>query len=307
MLLFQNNAGFNITKSKLQLVEVNYTENDFYLENVDEEYFSDFIDSSIKETKFISILQSAFNSLVLRNPLKSNFVSFSLPYEFFKIVTIPFDNTLIESDLKEYVEWEFSLLFPQCYQNEYTLRYVKIDNSDLLGKNKIIIYAVEKRILKLLHKFAIKNNITIKFVDNVHLSANSIILSDSEFSKLQNSVSIYLTDDSVNLMLLEGANPVYLQSFSYSNINDLVTAFSNGFNALQKVNVDSGLFHKAYIFTDSVSDAIIEQVKTKLNVNLLRLNPFEQILQNPTIKENEITQKKLLMFSSALGTVLRIE
>jgi len=307
MLLFQNNAGFNITKSKIQLVEVNYTENDFYLENVDEEYFSDFIDSSVKETKFISILQGAFNSIILRNPLKSNFVSFSLPYEFFKIVTIPFDHTLIESDLKEYVEWEFSVLFPQCYQNEYTLRYVKIDNSDLLGKNKLIIYAVEKRILKLLHKFAVKNNFTIKFVDNVHLSANSIILSDSEFNKLQNSVSIYLTDDSVNFMLLEGANPVYLQSFHYSNINDLTTAFSNGFNSLQNSNIDSGLFHKAYIFTDSVSDAIIEQVKTKLNVNLLRFNPFEQILQNPAIKENEITQKKLLMFSSALGTVLRIE
>ncbi len=307
MLLFQNNAGFNITKSKLQLVEVNYTENDFYLENVDEEYFSDFIDSSVKETKFISILQSAFNSLVLRNPLKSNFVSFSLPYDFFKIVTIPFDNTLIEADLKEYVEWEFSVLFPHSYQKEYTLRYAKVDNSDLLKKNKLIIYAVEKRILKLLHKFSIKNNFTIKFVDNVHLSANSIILSDSEFNKLQNSVSIYLTDDSVNFMLLEGASPVYLQSFHYSNINDLITAFSDGFNALQKINIDSGLFHKAYIFTDSVSDAIIEQVKTKLNVNLLRLNPFEQILQNPTIKENQLTQKKLLLFSSCLGTVLRIE
>ncbi len=307
MQLFQNNAGFNISKSKLQFVEVNYSENDFYLENVDEEYFSDFIDSSTKETKFVSILQSAFNSLILRSPLKSNIVSFSLPYDFFKIISLPYDNTLIDADLKGLIEWEFSVLFPKLYASDFALRFIKIDDSSLLNKNRIIVYAIEKRILKILHKFAIKNNLTIKFIDNVHLTGNLLIFSDPGFNKLQNSISLFVNEESISFIVLEGSSPIYVKTLNYNNISELIPKVSEGFNSINQIGIDSQLIHKAYVITDSISDNIIEQIRTKLNVNLLRVNPFEKIEQNPLIKENDLIQRKILTFSSALGVVLRLE
>ncbi len=44
---FENHIGFNISSSKLQVVEVNYIAEQFRLVNVDEAYFNDPINFEI--------------------------------------------------------------------------------------------------------------------------------------------------------------------------------------------------------------------------------------------------------------------
>jgi len=61
------------------------------------------------------------------------------------------------------------------------------------------------------------------------------------------------------------------------------------------------------MFTDSVTDNIIDQIRTKLNVDLIRISPFDTILQSDNIKNNELLQRKILSFSAPLGIVLRLE
>ncbi len=307
MALFQNHVGFNITKSKLQLVEVNFNDTNFVLENADEEFFSDFIDYDVKETKLISVLRAAFNSLQLNKPINSKFSSFLLPYEFFKIVSIPFDNTLLDKDISELVKWEFSVLYPYLNSSDFVIRHIKIEDSSIYKKNTIIFYALEKRILRIINKFASANKLQIKFIDNVHLAANLTIFSANDFNKLQNSVSIYLTEDSVHFMVLEGTNPVFIKSFPYQNIQEIITAVKNAFSTLKESEIDSNSIHKAYIFTDSVTENIIDQIRTKLNLDLVRVSPFENILQSETVKNNNLLQRKILTFSAPLGIVLRLE
>jgi len=81
---FENHAGFNISSSRLQVVEVNFRNDQFFLHNIDEVYFDDHINFlEDKETKITSLLQSAFNELVIKNPLSSSLVSFTLPLSCF--------------------------------------------------------------------------------------------------------------------------------------------------------------------------------------------------------------------------------
>ncbi|HPN37996.1 MAG TPA: hypothetical protein PL041_06295 [Melioribacteraceae bacterium] len=307
MALFQNNVGFNITKSKLQLVEVNFNDTNFILENVDEEFFPDFIEPDVKDTKFISVLRAALNSLLLKKSINSSYSSFLLPFEFFKIVSIPFDNTLLDNDLEDLIKWEFSVLYPNLNCNDFVIRHVKVEESSLLKKNVIIFYALEKRIIKILNKFAAVNNLKIRFLDNVHLAANLNIFASVDFNKLQNSVSLYITEDSINFMVLEGPNIVYSNNFKYNNIHEILDAVKNSFLSLKNVGIDSNLINKAYVFTDSVTDNIIDQIRTKLNVDLIRISPFDTILQSDNIKNNELLQRKILSFSAPLGIVLRLE
>ena len=111
MSVITNQLGLNITEEKLQLVELNYTGNSCYLENIDEEYFEELISSETKEAKFIYILQNAFNEIILRNPINANKVSVSLPLSFFNTFEIPAEQNLTGSDFDEYLEWEFQNYF----------------------------------------------------------------------------------------------------------------------------------------------------------------------------------------------------
>ncbi len=307
MALFQNHVGFNLTKSKLQLVEVNFNDMNFVLENADEEFFPDFIEPEVKETKLISVLRAAFNSIQLNKPINSKFSSFLLPYDFFKIVSIPFDNTLLDKDLTELIKWEFSVLYPHLNSNDFIIRHAKIEDSTILKNNNIIFYALEKRIIRIIDKFAKSNNLKIKFIDNVHLAANLTIFSAKDYNKNQNSISIYLTEEAVHFMVLEGTNPVFAKSFPYQNIQEIIGAVKNAFGSLKQANIDSNVIHKAYIFTDSVTENIIDQIRTKLNLDLIRLSPFDNITQSENVKNNQLLQRKLLTFTSPLGIVLRLE
>ena len=57
----ENRAGFNISSSKLQVVEINFESGQFELENVDEAYFNEPLNlENDKETKIASVLQGRF-------------------------------------------------------------------------------------------------------------------------------------------------------------------------------------------------------------------------------------------------------
>lgn len=80
---FDNHLGFNISSSKLQVVEVNYVGEQFRLVNVDEAYFNDPIDfENDKETKISALLQGAFDELIIKKNFNSNSASFTLPSNF---------------------------------------------------------------------------------------------------------------------------------------------------------------------------------------------------------------------------------
>jgi len=105
MSFFYNHCGISISESKLQLVEVKYSDNNFIIENVEEEYFNEFLDFNFKETKFISILQSAFNNIIFRKPINAEYISFSLPLELFYINKIPIESTYSPKEQIEYYKW----------------------------------------------------------------------------------------------------------------------------------------------------------------------------------------------------------
>src|ERR1035438_3985362 len=84
---FENHAGFNISSSRLQVVEINFKSDQFLLENVDEAYFNERLNLEFdKETKINSLLQSAYNEILIRKPFKCNFVSFTVPLDLFHIM-----------------------------------------------------------------------------------------------------------------------------------------------------------------------------------------------------------------------------
>ena len=203
MSFFKNHAGFNITGAKLQLVEVDYKESDshagFFLENVDEEFFTEFWDLSFTETKIINILQNAFNEIILRKPLQTNFISFSLPNNFFKIFQLPVDSKITDLDLREHLKWELTVLYPDCDPENFIIRHT--ENIDFTNKKikQAVVFAALKKYLKIVHKFSVRNNLVLKYADNAHVTADTFLQSKS-------AVSILLDEKIFSLSVLKNKN-----------------------------------------------------------------------------------------------------
>ena len=105
MSILQDHAGFNITSSKLQLVELNFEDDNLLLENVDEENFADSLTSDVNNLENVDIFRQSFLSILSRKPLYSKRVSFTLPDNFFRIVNIPYESELTEEDLQDHINW----------------------------------------------------------------------------------------------------------------------------------------------------------------------------------------------------------
>lgn len=306
MALYQNHVGLHISKSKLQLVEVINKNNNFILWNVDEEYFPEFLSFEDRESKIISILQSALDELFLRKPIKSSSASFSLPNTSFKTFDIPFDKSLIKDDLAEHLNWELSVLYPESKGEEYSLQNIKITDGDYREGSNAIVFALEKTTLKILHKFCQRNNLHIKFVDHEHMSANSIIFLEQDKNKESLFCSIYFEDNYFSIMLLHQFRPIYFRTRKFRNPNELLTAANIELSKIQSLVGDLSHISKSYLHGSVYSKNILEQINLLSDLDFYYANPFELIQIEEPIKGAKIIKEKYNLFCAAAGVAYRL-
>jgi len=306
MPLFQNHAGLNITNEKLQIVEVDYKENKFFLENVDEELFSEKITLENPDEFFINILQSAFDNLTLRKPLNCDSVSFTFPHEIFKIVELPYDGTLLEKDLQEHFRWELQNLFPDCDPNDYLIRYIEIDKSNLRKDNSAIIIAANKNIIQLIHNFCVNNGLKLKFVDNAHIASNTFITLENNNISHELFLSLYISKKVVSLTVLDEDYPICFKIARMDAYNDLSQHITDCLIGLKKYGIGFDSFSKCYLSGDNVSEELIYHIKQDLNIQLIKYNPFDKLKTDPVLYESNIFIEKYNSFSAAAGIALRM-
>ena len=168
---FENHAGLNISSSRLQIVEINFKSDQFQLENVDEAYFNEPLNlEHDRETKINTLLQGAFNELLIRKALKCDFVSFTLPLDLFYIMQVPYDNTLLHQDLVEEFRWEYSILYPYLQANDLVIQYMEIEKNKLNEAGTAIVIALPRKYLQIIHNFCAHNKLKIRFIDNAHIA-----------------------------------------------------------------------------------------------------------------------------------------
>jgi Tfp pilus assembly PilM family ATPase len=117
-----NRIGLSIFEDRINLVEIIKEDQDYCVKNVDEEFFEEIISEKTKEAKYIHILQNAFNEILLRKSLTSQLLSVGLSPSNFKIFQIPTDKNLTKNDLKEYIKWEITKLFPTFGEDYFTFQ-----------------------------------------------------------------------------------------------------------------------------------------------------------------------------------------
>lgn len=304
MSAITNQLGLNITEEKLQIVELNYTDDGCYLENIDEEYFEELISAETKEAKFIYILQNAFNEIILRNPINANKVSVSLPLSFFNTFEIPTEQNLTGSDFDEYLEWEFSKLYPGLYKENFVIQsYVtKSDKNDDDSLNAFV-YVISKSILKIIHKFCVRNDLHLKNIDNTHIASTAFLRLKHNQEK---QLSLFIDNHRVSVILHSNNQFLYYKQKEHKSVAEISLLVKDIFNEVNERYFKFDSPKSILLFGNIYSEKLKNELEKTLELSIQTVNPFEQLKTTLDLSENKFYEENNIKFSSATGMALRL-
>ncbi len=304
---FENHVGFTISSTKLQLVEIIYKDGKFILETVDEAYFNEPLNLEIdKETKISALLQGAFNELIIKKPLKSNIASFTLPFELFHIMQIPFDNTLLHQDLIEEFKWEFSVLYPYSVYKDLVIQYIEVEKNNIINYNSAIVIGMERKYLQIIHNFCNENNLQLKFVDNIHLASERALTLNNPLLGRGIILSIYFTTKKLSILFSYNGKPIYFNVIPVNDVGEIPALLLNETSPSESFSMKRDLIEKAFITGEELSETTIQTLRNTLGIDFIKFNPFEKLKPNPKLFDSKYYSERFNSFAPATGVAIRI-
>ena len=304
---FENHIGFNISGTKLQVVEVNNFTDQFRLVNVDEAYFNDPIDfENDKETKIISLLQGAFNELLIKKNVSSASASFTLPFELFHTMQMPYDTSLLYQDLLDEFKWELSVVYPYISTKNLVLQYFEIEKGPFNEISSALVFAIERRFLQMLDSFCKKNNFKLRFVDNLHIAAERSLSVSNAIVYKGLTLSVYFNNKYLSLFFAFNGKPIYFKVIPLNDASEITEHLLKELAHKSTLNIDRSQIEAAFISGDEISPAVVTTLKKVLGMDFIAFNPFDKIRPMPELYESKLYLEKFNSFSSAAGIAFRI-
>jgi Tfp pilus assembly PilM family ATPase len=300
-------AGINVSGTKLQAVEVLGSSEGVRLENLNQVLFSEPIDfKADNETKILTLFQTAFDELLLGRPFKSKKLSFSLPLEMFYIAHLPFDSTLLHRDIMEEFKWEFSVLYPFLNSEDLILQYLAVEKNMIFTKNTALIYAIERKYLKILNKFCLQNDLNLGYIDNAHLASERALALSNSIVKQGLRLSVYISKKHLSIILSLEGKTISQKVHKLESENDIGQIIEHDLSPTQSKNILKGLVQAAYITSESTTDALAKSLTEKIGITFISFNPFDKLSATPKILQSPLYSQKFNSFSSAAGIAYRI-
>ncbi|MEI7485760.1 MAG: hypothetical protein WCK13_13700, partial [Ignavibacteriota bacterium] len=270
------------------------------------EYFNEYLDFNAKEPKIIASMQEAFDELIVRKPLKSKSVSFTLPHEYFKSVMLPYENSLIQNDLMEQFKWDFSILYPNLHVNDMVVQFIKVDDYNNGNEYNAIVLATYRKHLRLISLFCQQNDLKLRFIDNSHIASDNVIALRNGGLSEGFCVSLYIAGNYISVTFRTNNRPVYFNIIPVVNAGEVLPKVTEELTKNKYIKVNPDIIAESYIAGENVSDAFIQKANNALNLNFEKINPFEEISVRPEIFGNKMFSQKANSFTSAAGIAFRI-
>ena len=304
---YENHAGFTLSGSKLQVVEITNQDEQFFLENVDEAYFNEPLNfEKDKETKISALLQVAFNELIIRKALKSNSVSFTLPFELFYTAQLPYDNTLLHQDIIDEFRWELSVLYPFAQVKDLVIQYIEIEKNHVLPINTAMIIALQRKYLQTINNFCMQNNLTLKFVDNIHFASERALAVSDPQALAGLVMSVYITNKHLSIIFSMNGKPVSFKIIPLNDASEIPGHIIRAITPGENYNMSRNSLSASFIAGDNLSISIVQTLRDSLDIDFIQFNPFDKIKPEPKLFDNKNYSEHFNSFSPAAGIAFRV-
>lgn len=303
----ENQAGLSFTNLKLRIVELSNGDDGFTIENVDEVYFSEPLNfEKDKETKIFSVLQTAYNELLVKKQAEYTSISMALPFEFFHIMHIPYDNSLLHEDLVEQFRWEFSVNFPYLNVRDLVIQYYQMEKNNFLDYNSAIVLGIPRRYLHFVFGFCEKNNLLLKVVDNAHFATERALSVNHQLERKGLVLSLYIADKHISVMFIYKGKPVHCKFIGLANASQIISLVQEEIKTSEYINGDMDRLEAAFICGDDISDTIAGALSQKTGINFLKFNPFDKLPFNPELLKNKNYIENYNSYCAAAGISYRL-
>ena len=300
-------VGFTITNSKMQIVEIGYKDEQYFLENIDEVYFDEVMNfEKCKDTKISALLQSAFNELIMRKPLSYSTVSFTLPFELFYVMQAPYENSLLHQDLISEFRWEYSVLYPFINTKDLVIQYFEVEKNSIVNNNSVIAVSIARKYLQIISNFCSENNLKLKFIDNLHLASDRALSLSNSLAAKGLTLSLYISNKTISIIFLLFGRPVYFKVISHKDASELPATLVNEISNNESISLNKSSINAAFITGEEITTSLAATLSSLLDIEFICFNPFENITPNPKLFENQFYSEKYNSFSSAAGIAFRI-
>jgi len=302
-----NQTGLSITSLKLKVVELSNNGNGFTVENVDEAYFSEPVNfDKDKETKIYSVLQNAYNELLIKRPFRLSSVSLALPSELFHVMHIPYDNSLLNEDLIEEFKWEFSVNFPYLNARDLVIQYFEMEKNNFINYNSAVVIGIQRRYLQFFSTFCEKNELQLKFIDNAHFASERALAYNYPIQSKGLVLSVYIADNYLSLIFLFKGKPVNCKLIPLANASEIVPILQEELNTSEFVHGNRDILDGVFINGEDITDSLVSTLEELVEVEFIKFNPFEKFDFNPALSKNRRFTENYNSFGAAAGIAFRL-
>jgi len=296
-------AGFTFTNVKFQVTEITASHAQYNLSRIDEVYFNEEIDFiKDKETKVISLLQAAFDELSIKNSITSNSASFSLPQELFITARFSIEESLLDSDLIEEFRWQLSILYPYLNWSDYVIKYHEVDGKLFTSCASALIFALNRKHIKIISDFCKKNNLNLKHIDHCHLASNNL-LTQNFSRRVSNNLSFHISQKILSILVSMDDIPNYYEDIPITNIHEVRNLIKQKLNEFEQNQIN---FTEAFLFGDSISNQIAKVLAEATGIDFSLVNPFSQLKVDTNLMTTKYYTETNNFFSSSAGVAVRL-
>jgi hypothetical protein len=176
----------------------------------------------------------------------------------------------------------------------------------IFTKNTALVYAIERKYLKILNKFCKQNDLNLGYIDNAHLASERALALSNSIVKQGLRLSVYVSKKHLSTILSLEGKTISQKVYKFESHNDIQQIIEQELSPTQSKNIMKGLVQAAYITGESSMDDLAKILTEKTGINFISFNPFDKLTTTPKILESPLYSQNFNSFSSAAGIAYRI-
>lgn len=297
--------GINLTASNFQYVEISFTGQEFQLESFGDCDLDEEVDwCNGKETIIRMQLDNLFSELKKRK-IKTNFVSFSLPFDIFLINQLVYHQELIGPDLITQYNWELDVLYPHINVADYIIKVIPLRLNTLTKYQTCLVAALRKKPVDLIQEYCNTHQFNIQFFDLPHFSFDKVVQFARKEINIGVNSTIYLTRDFLSFELIENGETIFYKLLQ-------IKSLSEAYSYIKDFSLIDGLIknkikeiHNVYFYMDGD----VENANTgieELTADFTRINPFNNLQAGGIELKSTKYFAKPDLYAASAGLVYRL-